>query len=79
MGACRGVYGHLEALLGVDGREVAQGRKEAHLVPFPLSLVLLGDVAKWQGRGLQNPDRGFKSRRRLHKAVIPMAAFVFRP
>jgi hypothetical protein len=24
-----------------------------------------GDVAKWQGKGLQNPDRGFESRRRL--------------
>ena len=24
-----------------------------------------GDVAKWQGKGLQNPDHGFKSRRRL--------------
>ena len=24
-----------------------------------------GDVAKWQGRGLQNPDHGFESRRRL--------------
>ena len=25
-----------------------------------------GDVAKWQGRGLQNLDHGFESRRRLH-------------
>ena len=24
-----------------------------------------GDVAKWKGKGLQNPDHGFKSRRRL--------------
>src|SRR5512143_1022216 len=24
-----------------------------------------GVVAKWQGKGLQNPDHGFKSRRRL--------------
>jgi hypothetical protein len=24
-----------------------------------------GDVAKWQGKGLQNPDHGFKSHRRL--------------
>ena len=26
---------------------------------------LMGDVAKWEGKGLQNPDHGFKSRRRL--------------
>jgi hypothetical protein len=24
-----------------------------------------GVVAKWEGKGLQNPDHGFKSRRRL--------------
>jgi hypothetical protein len=24
-----------------------------------------GDVAKWQGKGLQNPHRGFNSHRRL--------------
>jgi hypothetical protein len=29
------------------------------------SLFANGDVAKWQGKGLQNPDHGFKSRRRL--------------
>jgi len=29
--------------------------------PFFIS----GDVAKWQGKGLQNPDHGFKSHRRL--------------
>jgi hypothetical protein len=28
-------------------------------------LCMYGDVAKWQGKGLQNPDHGFKSRRRL--------------
>ena len=26
-----------------------------------------GDVAKWEGKGLQNPHHGFKSRRRLKK------------
>jgi hypothetical protein len=26
-----------------------------------------GVVAKWQGKGLQNPHHGFKSRRRLKK------------
>ena len=30
-----------------------------------LDLQFFGDVAKWQGKGLQNPDHGFKSRRRL--------------
>ena len=30
---------------------------------------LYGDVAKWQGRGLQNPDRRFESGRRL--SIIP--------
>ena len=32
--------------------------------PF-IILSLSGDVAKWEGKGLQNPDHGFKSRRRL--------------
>jgi hypothetical protein len=27
-----------------------------------------GVVAKWQGKGLQNPHHGFKSRRRLKKS-----------
>src|SRR5207248_6003161 len=27
-----------------------------------------GDVAKWQGKGLQNPHRGFDSHRRLQAA-----------
>jgi hypothetical protein len=27
--------------------------------------VFYGDVAKWQGKGLQNPHHGFKSHRRL--------------
>ncbi len=30
-----------------------------------------GDVAKWQGKGLQNPDRGFESRRRLSSSHQP--------
>jgi hypothetical protein len=29
------------------------------------NLFSYGVVAKWQGKGLQNPDHGFKSRRRL--------------
>jgi hypothetical protein len=29
-----------------------------------------GVVAKWQGKGLQNPDQGFKSPRRLKKSEI---------
>jgi hypothetical protein len=28
-------------------------------------LPTYGVVAKWEGKGLQNPDHGFKSRRRL--------------
>ena len=32
-----------------------------------INRLLQGDVAKWQGKGLQNPDHGFKSRRRLSK------------
>ena len=32
---------------------------------FLLSADYLGDVAKWQGKGLQNPHQGFKSPRRL--------------
>ena len=33
--------------------------------PVARSFYSPGDVAKWQGKGLQNPDHGFKSRRRL--------------
>ena len=29
------------------------------------NIIHAGDVAKWEGMGLQNPDHGFKSRRRL--------------
>jgi hypothetical protein len=36
--------------------------------------LLYGDVAKWQGRGLQNPDRGFKSRRRLLNTALLLEA-----
>jgi hypothetical protein len=32
-----------------------------------------GDVAKWQGKGLQNPHRGFNSRRRLKLKTICFA------
>jgi hypothetical protein len=35
-----------------------------------------GVVAKWEGKGLQNPDHGFKSRRRLSK-LLKRAAFCF--
>ncbi len=34
-------------------------RKPAIYAEFP------GDVAKWQGKGLQNPDHRFESGRRL--------------
>jgi hypothetical protein len=36
-----------------------------------------GVVAKWQGKGLQNPDHGSKSRRRLSK-LLNRAAFFYR-
>ncbi len=32
--------------------------------------IKTGDVAKWQGKGLQNPDHGFKSRRRLNASRV---------
>ena len=35
-----------------------------------LAAVLQGDVAKWQGTGLQNPYHGFKSHRRLSQSTI---------
>jgi hypothetical protein len=35
-----------------------------------------GVVAKWQGKGLQNPDHGSKSRRRLSE-LLERAAFIF--
>jgi hypothetical protein len=39
------------------------------------NLITYGVVAKWQGKGLQNPDHGFKSRRRLSKLLIRAAFF----
>jgi hypothetical protein len=33
--------------------------------PHFQSAIHTGVVAKWEGKGLQNPDHGFKSRRRL--------------
>jgi hypothetical protein len=44
--------------------------------PTARSLLFFGVVAKWQGKGLQNPDHGFKSRRRLCELLI-RAAFCF--
>ena len=32
--------------------------------------IVTGVVAKWQGKGLQNPDHGFKSRRRLSYPIV---------
>ena len=42
--------------------------------PIARSIENHGVVAKWEGKGLQNPDHGFKSRRRLSELLI-MAAF----
>ena len=44
--------------------------------PTARSLFFFGVVAKRQGKGLQNPDHGFKSRRRLYELLI-RAAFCF--
>jgi hypothetical protein len=41
--------------------------------PIARSIYLYGVVAKWQGKGLQNPDHGFKSRRRLSKLLLRAA------
>jgi hypothetical protein len=40
--------------------------------------IYAGDVAKWQGKGLQNPHHGFKSRRRLKTNAL-QRAFCFNP
>jgi hypothetical protein len=40
------------------------------------NIISYGVVAKWQGKGLQNPDHGFKSRRRLSE-LLNRAAFCF--
>ena len=42
--------------------------------PIARSIVCHGVVAKWEGKGLQNPDHGFKSRRRLSE-LLNRAAF----
>ncbi len=44
--------------------------------PTARSIYLYGVVAKWQGKGLQNPDHGFKSRRRLSELLFGAALFV---
>ena len=44
-----------------------QGRGRGFEPHRPLFCFINGDVAKWEGKGLQNPDHGFKSRRRLCK------------
>ena len=44
---------------------------------FLRSNYLPGDVAKWQGKGLQNPHQGFKSPRRLKPQVEPGLAPAF--
>jgi hypothetical protein len=36
----------------------------------PQSGISNGVVAKWQGKGLQNPHHGFKSHRRLLRFLI---------
>jgi hypothetical protein len=46
---------------------MADGWKNSE--PFAISHFIPGDVAKWEGKGLQNPDHGFKSRRRLCPAL----------
>ena len=40
-----------------------------------------GVVAKWEGKGLQNPDHGFKSRRRLYqeKRALSGSFFILHP
>ena len=40
-----------------------------------LAFVENGDVAKWQGTGLQNPYHGFKSHRRLFFFKYPCVSF----
>ena len=38
---------------------------------MPPWAAYIGDVAKWQGKGLQNPEHGFKSHRRLSLTQLP--------
>ena|GEM_PF-5795487 len=47
--------------------------------PTARSIYFHGVVAKWQGKGLQNPDHGFKSRRRLSKLLFGAALFFTHP
>jgi uncharacterized metal-binding protein len=42
-----------------------------------LSADYLGDVAKWQGKGLQNPEHGFKSHRRLKNEPLSARFLLF--
>jgi hypothetical protein len=47
---------------------------------FIYNKLLNGVVAKWQGKGLQNPHHGFKSHRRLRsKQVQADLFFLFHP
>jgi hypothetical protein len=47
--------------------------------PTARSIYFHGVVAKWQGKGLQNPDHGFKSRRRLSELLFGAALLVTPP
>jgi hypothetical protein len=42
-----------------------------HSPCWPGKIEVPGVVAKWQGKGLQNPHRGFDSRRRLSRTNRP--------
>ena len=41
------------------------------------NLFCSGDVAKWEGKGLQNPHHGFKSRRRLKRRQVKTCLLIF--
>jgi hypothetical protein len=55
--------------------QIANDFHEA-LSSLPFAIRRFGVVAKWQGKGLQNPDQGFKSPRRLFR-LLEKAAFCF--
>jgi hypothetical protein len=52
---------------------LGQGTDQNHQSAF-FNINSYGVVAKWEGKGLQNPDHGFKSRRRLLE-LLKRAAF----
>ena len=71
---CAGIVQLVEHLLAKE--KVASSSLAARSFFYKANYLLYGDVAKWQGAGLQNPYHRFKSDRRL-KRPLKARGFLF--